>query len=332
MAARTLYPAPVKVAVNTSARAVKTTRPAKLEGLRPFRLRLFDAPEFRMRNGFPVEVPDIDVRQAHLASASGERLASRPGARELQTSANARWVADPDFYRDVDFHWLPIYSDLGSVSFDSAPVLGPTLIEDYTYAIDNERFTARALNFDRDSSQHMWSQVDALTGSAGFTVIMVCTMNSAFGNTDGAGYSGLFCSGQPTTGSGTLDEYVENAFQVQLVNNTIRIVTDEQTSPALQIAGLMSSTAPFYLALALGRPSSVVYAGRGTRGLQRVVVRTGTDDLAFQGSFVLGRSYGDTLHTADMAVLDFGLYADRLTSDQVREEIALLSSVYGGES
>lgn len=330
MTVKSLYPTSAEISVTASARLTVRGRSGTLPGLRPFKIRVFEPPDFRMRDGYPVEVPSIDIRAAGMVSATGTRIAFRPNARDIETGANVRWVADSDMFDDVAGSWLPIKSDLGPITWLSSGRWVPTLISDYTYSINKERFTVAAMNFDHDQAEHMWATAYSLTGSAGFTVIMVCSMNSVYGSSGITNFAALFGSGKPTDKEGTLDNQVTDPFEIRLTANAIRVVTD-RNAQAVGVANLMGRTAPMYLVFALGRPSSVVYAGSGPTSMTSAEVQTGSSDQRYYGDLVLGRSYGDTLHTPDMALMDFNIYADKLTPDRVRTEVAKLSSVYGGE-
>src|SRR3954447_25295725 len=71
-------------------------------GLFPIRLSAWNSDEYRLANGWPVDVPVCDMRARVLISATGEVLADRPDPGDISTSANARWIADEDFYNLTD--------------------------------------------------------------------------------------------------------------------------------------------------------------------------------------------------------------------------------------
>ena len=75
----------------------------------------------------------------------------------------------------------------------------PELIYDYEYRVVNERFIVSALNFDSDTQNHMWTDLaSAFGGPLGYTVIMVFSPNSAYGNNVEVPYNGLWCHGGDT--------------------------------------------------------------------------------------------------------------------------------------
>ncbi len=162
---------------------------------------------------------------------------------------------------------------------------------------------------------------------------MVCTLNSVYGNSDRS-YAGISSNGKPTVGRGILNEEFDSPFETRLINNRIVFkpknytVTDQY----IGVGDLITRNPPFYFVVTLGRPKTTMYVASGPRDIRRVDISAGDEADPFSGSLVLGRSLGDTLHTADMAVMELGIYADRLTPSQVRTEISLLSSVYGADS
>ena len=100
---------------------------------------------------------------------------------------------------------------------------------------------------------------------------------------------------------------------------------------ALDIAHLVASTAPLMIAMVVGRPYTTLYAGRGPTAISKASLNVGAQQVALDGNVLLGRTNGDILHTADMALMDLGIYPDRLTPSEVVNEFSLLAGVYGGD-
>src|SRR4051812_10636362 len=74
-------------------------------GLFPIRLSAWNSDEYRLANGWPVDVPACDIKARVLISAEGEVLTDRPDPGAITTSANARWIADDDSYNFTELTW-----------------------------------------------------------------------------------------------------------------------------------------------------------------------------------------------------------------------------------
>lgn len=291
-------------------------------GLYPLRMALWQTDEYRIAKGWPVPVPDQEIRARTMVSAQGEILAARPEARGLRTGADARWIADADTYSDIDLQWWPIQGE--PVIWETTPDFAPTLVSEYEYERGNLIFSEDVLNFDADGAEHLWTDLNPmLGGTTGYTVIMVAAMNSVYGNHLQSPYSGIWAPKEIAD-----DGWVELSLQ----GHTLYLQTEQsKRTKALDISPLISGTAPFLLAMVVARPYTTIYAAAGPSSISKATMNVGNNVMQMNGNVVLGRSNGDLLHAADMALLDLGVYADQLTPAQVRDEFAALSSVYGGD-
>lgn len=328
---------PTYTVINTKAQVRTRTAPKLLRempgGLYPIRMALWQTDDYRMQNGWPVAVPPCDIRARSLVSGSGDVLADRDDIRGLRTGAVARWVADDELFDATSLSWIPVHTSV-DLALDTAADYAPTLITDYEYSVDGEVFSVEALNFDADSYEHMWCNLNqALGGASGYSMIMVTSLNSVFGNSDNP-YAGLWCPGKPTPAPGQpLDDAVEGGWvSLTLQGDGLYLETDQsRRARAISITGLLAQTAPMMIALVVGRPYTTIYVASGPSSIRSARLNVGSEPVALAGNVLVGRSPGDILHTADMALMDLNLYGGLLTADEVKEEFTLLSSVYGGD-
>jgi len=300
-------------------------------GLYPIRMSAWATDDFRIANGWPVSIPDYDIKARTLVSAEGEVLAYREQARDVVTSADLRWIADDEYYNLTDLQWYPHQAET-PINWSTSAEYAPTYLSDYEYELRSEVFVQEALNFDSDSTEHMWTDLtQALGGVAGYTVIFSVSPSSAYGNNLETPYAGLWCPGQPTVEP--MSEAPEGGWvSLTLQGNTLYLQTDQtRRKPAMPISDLLSTAAPVMIAMVIDRPYISLYAGRGPSGVTKVRVDSGSDVVPMDGRVVLGRSNGDLLHTADMTLMEINLYSEILTGEEVRDEFSLLSSIYGGD-
>lgn len=327
-----------KASIVTTVRGKIHAVPKSLEnipgGLYPLRMAYWQTDEYRIASGWPVPEPDFDIRARTLVSAEGEVLSYREQPRSITTNANARWIADEDTFDLTSEKWTP-YQNEFPLSWTTSPEYSPTFISDYEYQIDSELFLATALNFDSDSFEHMWTNLsEALGGAAGYTVVMCMSLNSVYGNNQTVPYSGLWCPGSATPAIGeAISETPDGGWvSLTLQGESLYLETDQsKRAKVLGISDLLATTAPVMIAMVVGRPYTTIYAGRGPSSMRRATVNIGSEVVALDGRVVLGRTNGDILHTADMALLDVGVYSDQLTPGEVKTEFSMLSSVYGGD-
>lgn len=328
---------PGKTSVIATVRTRQQTNPPPLEnipgGLFPLRMALWETDEYRLASGWPVSVPELDIRARSLVSCEGEVLGYRESPRGITTGAMVRWIADDDLYSDIDLRWHPVYADQ-PVVWESAADYSPTYINDFEYKYGHEVLYKDAINFDSDSYEHMWTNLStALGGATGYTMLMVASLNSVYGDRD-LPYTGIWCPGQPTPGIGTQISETPDGGWVSLTLQGTALYLETDQSPrvkALDIAHLVASTAPLMIAMVVGRPYTTLYAGRGPTAISKASLNVGAQQVALDGNVLLGRTNGDILHTADMALMDLGIYPDRLTPSEVVNEFSLLAGVYGGD-
>ena len=335
MAILNMKPGSVEIEADVTTKLNSMEEPARETpgGLWPIQARSYELDEFRLMAGWPVSIPTYDVRCATLISGDGEILTDRDDTTALTTGAAYRWIADPTTYDETALRWAP--SQGSGVYWQTSVDYAPTLITDYEYRVESERFYATALNFDSDSRSHMWLDLNgAMSGSSGYTVVMVLSPNSVYGNNVAVPYNGLWCPGGPTPVGDTFVEALEpHWISVTLQGRYLWVETEDTTrTRGVAIAPELNSNAPLYLAMVLGRPETLLYAASGPSSIRVKALPTGDGGVPLDPGVVLGRSTGDVLHTADMALMDIGLYANRLTAAEVRDEFAILSRAYGGDA
>jgi hypothetical protein len=270
-----------------------------------------------------------------MITGLGEVFGDRDEPSAITTGALLRWVADADKYNDTTLRWEPVQNGTGTqVYWETSEDYAPVLLSNYTYRVNDERFYRTALNFDSDSRNHMWADfTTSIGGSSGFTVVMVFSPNSTFGNNLAVPFNGLWCPGGPTPEGDTFAEPPGDSWMsVTAQGYNIYLQTEDHArTSAISIQPGLNINAPMMMALVFGRPETLIYVGPGPSSIRSKSMPTGATAKPLADSYVLGRSTGDVLHTADMALFDLGIYANRLTAAQVASEFALLSQAYGGD-
>lgn len=303
-------------------------------GLYPLQTRSYETDEWRVMAGWPVAVPNYDIRANTMVSASGEVFSGRDDNTQVRTGALLRWVADASYYDEVSYTWKPHQDQTGQqVVWTTSASFAPVLLTDYEYRVKDERFVVEALNFDSDSQCHMWADFSSTIGSGnGYTVIMVMSPNSAFGNDIDVPYNGLWCPGRATPVGDTFVEAINDEWLSVNIQGGYLYVGSESTAEerVASISQQIGTNSPMFLAMVFARPETTIYVGSGPEKISAYTYEAG-EGLVDDG-VVLGRSTGDILHTADMALMDLNLYGDRLTKAQVRNEFALLAGCYGGSA
>lgn len=300
----------------------------------PYNVAQYQLDDYRIRNGWPVEVPKYDVRQEVFASADGEILTSRPNPASITTAADVRWIPTDLTWDPISFKLRPEDGPYAGYVWASSTAFAPTYLTDYSYRVGKEIVSRTGLNFVSANKEHLWSDFNGgFTGLAGYTVIMVLSLESKFG-TDGTDldFSGLLCAGHPTPASpDTFAEEVTGATtDVQLRGRYLWAAANEMGFQQLFPINLALTRAePSYLAVVVDPPYTKVYMGFGVATMQVAQVRTG---LAEPNNldWVIGRATGDVLHCADMTLFDLSLYANPLNDNDLLSEIATLSQAYGG--
>jgi hypothetical protein len=336
MALKEFTPEPVEIIVSGQVRL--SVEPPQVNeapgGLYPLQTKSFEMDEFRIRQGWPVEVPAYDIRCNTLISASGEVIALRDDSTAIETGALIRWIADPDYYDEDALIWRPFQDATGGIStWETSVEYAPVLVNDYEYRVKDERFVQTALNFDSDTRNHMWADfTGSIGGSTGYTVIMVMSPNSAYGNNVAVPYNGLWCPGRATPEGESFAEDIGDSWHSVTMQGGYLYFATESKAPVRMgsITPELNSNAPMFLAMIFGYPTVTIYVGSGPEDIRISSTPTGLGMAHLDDGVVLGRSTGDVLHTADMALFDLSIYANQLTPVEVQNEFALLSRCYGG--
>ena len=338
MAVKNLVPEPISFAMVPSVSLlVESGTPADpSEVLVPYNAASYILDDYRIMNGWPVEVPPYDFRQSSLIAIDGTVISNRQSPASVQTKADVRWVATELSYDDVTFVWRPEDGPYPGYTWRSSVDYAPTYIDDYTYRVGKELITANALNFAGENKQHIWSDFTSGFGStAGFTMIFVMSLQSRFG-LDGAtlDYAGLFSAGHPTPGDADdiFDEEVDGAqTNLQMRGRYLWVNSSLMAFQRLFPINLALTRAqPSYLAVTVNQPYTKVMMGFGTSSMQVAQVQTAPDAEPNHLDWVIGRATGDLLHCADMTLFDLSLYASPLSDADTLAEIATLSQAYGG--
>ena len=282
----------------------------------------FEVDEYRLMSGWPVVVPSCDIAVPVLVSGAGLALDNRDSPTALTTNADLRWVADDSYYDQVSLLWRSIQ---GNSTWASGPTNAPVLLSDYAYRVGDEMFTdMTVLNFDSDTASYLTNDLSLLMGgTSGYTVVMVLSPNSFYGNDPNVVSNGLW-GPDSTDGSWA-------AFMVS--DQRVWMVTEVYTGqPGVAIGDGLNSSAPTYLALVVNRPQTTLYAGPGPRNVAMRSLVAGARPEPLSTRFWLGNAALPGVGTMDMALFDIGIYANPLSKSQVVSEFALLSQIYGGDS
>ena len=335
MAIKTAVPTRTEIYVRAGAKAYTSLKPKEEipSGLYPLRMAAYDFDEYRLLAGWPVPIPPYNIHAITDISASGEVLAFRPENREITTNALVRWIADDDTYDTDTLLWHPWQQQV-NLTWETGVGFAPTYTEGYEYRVGRERFYGNTLNFDSDSREHFWMDMSSVLGGAGgYTVVMVGALNSVYGNNLDVPYNGIWGPGYAPGVDDTFDEPVSGGWIAVTLQGGYLFVESDQAprKRALPVAHLLAKSAPTYLALVLGYPTSTLYAGAGPSSIISGTVQTGEQAAPLSNQVVLGRTNGDVLHTADMGLMDIGIYGEQLSALQVQGEFAKLSGVYGGD-
>jgi len=301
-------------------------------GLYPMRAKTFELAEYRMKAGWPVPIPGHDIFSRTMVSGDGAQFSHRDNPATIRTGATTRWIAEGFNYDTLA--WNALQDNTQGVQWYSSAEYAPVLVTDYTYRLGGEVFVASALNFDSDNQNHMWTDLSTSYGGAsGYTVIMVVSPNSVYGNDPTVAYNGLWCPGMPSPGTPTFSETPPDHFASVTMQGYYLYYEDElkERTRTVSIANGLSVNAPVYIALVISRPDITFYSGMGPSSITvKHIPAGGTDPVPLDGHITLGRTPGDVLHTADMALFDLGLYGRPLSATEVQTEFSLLSQSYGG--
>lgn len=292
-------------------------------GLYPMQVKAFQIPEYRVMAGWPVEIPGHDIKVQTLVSCTGEVITARDDPTALVTDAMVRWVADEGFYSNDTLRWMPLHSIIGAIPWETTVDNAPVLVDNYEYRVGKERFYGNALNFDSDDQCYMSIDLSGyLSGPAGYTLIMVMSPNSVYGSDLEVPYNGIWCPQNKDT----------NWMDLTMQGQYLYLETESAARMrGIGVSNALGSSAPVYVAVVFDRPTVTMYVGTGPNSIRVKTVPSGDTAVPMIERVFLGRSTEDVLHTADMALFDLGLYANRLTAVEVSNQFAILSRAYGGE-
>jgi len=317
---------PGKTEVQVTARGKANRIPPALRevpgGLFPLKSAAFEVDEYRIMSGWPVPVPDCDIQIDCLVSAEGDILGNRDAPTALVTDAEMRWVADSSYYDQVTCQWSPIQGHV--TPWTSTPDHLPTLLTDFEYRYGDERFVGMsALNFDSDTTDYMWNDLGLfMGGTSGYTVLMVLSPNSVYGNTD-VEENALWCP----------DELTGNWVSFTVRSQGIWMTTESQSpQQGVAISNALSDTAPTYLAMVVDRPRTTLYAASGPSRVLHRALAAGSAPVPLNTSFWLGNSPSPGASTMDMVLMDLSIYGDALSKTDVVNEFTTLATVYGGDT
>ena len=205
----------------------------------------------------------------------------------------------------------------------------PSLITNYEYTVNDERFVGMtALNFDSDTADYLTTDLSRVMSTQdGYTVIMVMSPNSVYGNNEDVKMNALWCN-PPDPLYSDLQLFLKDD-----LNNAAFLYTRMDGQPDQQgiaMAAATSISAPSFLALVLARPSLYMYLSQGPQNIASKKLNVGPSTQVLSGEILLGKWPADDVHGADMALFDLGLYGNPLSAAQVKHEFSLLSKIYGG--
>lgn len=292
-------------------------------GLYPLKSAAFEVDEYRIMAGWPVTVPDGDIRVHCMVSGDGGILGNRMEPTAQTTNADMRWVADKTLYDQVALLWRPLQ---GNVSpWNTSAQYAPSLLNNYEYRVKNERFVdTSVLNFDSDTKDFMWIDLSLIMGGTmGYTLLMVLSPNSVYGNNANVPSTTLW---GPDNTAGAWSYFTVR-------DKAIWMTTDEQPAQkGVPIGDPLESSAPSYLAIVVARPTTTMYAGTGPSNITMASLTAGVAPKPLSTRFRLGWGPFTDSNTMDMALMDVSLYAGLLNKEQVLSEFSLLSQVYGGDT
>lgn len=325
MAVRAVRPTAVEMVMEAK-NQVRPNAPLTEEapgGLYPMVARSFTMDEYRLMSGWPVAIPDHDIFAKSMVSCTGRVLTDREPPTNVATGALVRWVADATFYDETALQWRPVQNSEIRTPWTLNPTNMPDLVVEYEYRIKEERFYLPALNFDSDAGEYLIADfANTIGGASGYTVIMVMSPNSVYGNNDDVLYNGLWTHGSAS----------EYWIDITMQGRYLWVETESQGKiRGISISPALDRNRPMYLAIVLDRPNVTFYAAEGPETVRVKTVPTGLlEPVPLDSQVILGGA-PDLTHTADMALLDLGIYADRLSAAEVATEFTILSQAYGGD-
>lgn len=333
MAVHVALALPVRVGIRAVGNAI--LRPSDVPvGAENYRLRSFrrtgvTVGDYRIRQGWPVATPRFDVRSRAMVSVSGFSQKERPQPLDITPESAIRWIADDDYFDETAGDWTAVQGANYGFRWKSTIEHQPTFRQEVAYYVGKELFRHSAISFDSYRAEHMYANIGAMGGSSGYTVVMAMVLNAAYGNAPQRQKIGLWCPGGAPEAA---DEWEEGdvGFEASIENgylgvNVPGIIREE----GVRMASFIEAPRIVYVAMAFGSPLSHVYACQGPSNISRKSFYV-SEPVDASLNVVLGRTTGSLLHTADMAVFDINVYPDTLGFDDVKNQVSLLSQVYGG--
>lgn len=325
MAVKAILPTPVEMVMEMK-NQVHSKVPKAMQapgGLFPMVTRSFTMDEYRVMSGWPVSIPPYDIHARSMVTCSGQVLSDREPPINIQTGALVRWVADSDFYDETALAWRPVQNSQINTSWTMGSTTMPDLITEYEYRNKEERFYLPALNFDSDAGEYLQADFSSsIGGASGYTVIMVMSPNSVYGNNDVVPYNGLWSHGSES----------EYWIDISIQGRYLWVESESQGRiRGISINPSLDRNRPMYLAIVFDRPNVIFYVADGSETVRTKSVPTGLEEPVPLDSTVILGAAPDLTHAADMALLDLGIYADRLDATEVATEITALSQAYGGD-
>jgi hypothetical protein len=301
-------------------------------GLYPLKSSAWEIDEYRILSGWPVPVPDYDIHCEVMVSADdGSTLDNRDAAAGIVTGADLRWLADDSYWDQTSLTWTALQGE--APPWTAAANRTPTLVTDYDYAIDDERFTSMTvLNFDSDTKDYLACDLGGIMGgSLGYTVIMVLNPNSIYGDDPTVVEKALW--GPPYTGDPAHPYPNTNWVMFSIRERAICMTTERsprQVGPS--IGDFLATDRPCYVALVVRRPTTAIYVATGPSNIRlKSLAVNGRASDTMDTRFWLGDAAATDSGTMDMALFDLGIYANPLTQTEVKTEFGLLSQAYGGD-
>lgn len=295
----------------------------------PYNSAHYRLPEWRMRNGWPVEVPKFDVRAVAITSCAGEQTSYRPHPAQITTDASMRWIASSTTFDETTLRWHPSVGHPGW-TWNTSAEHSPSLVSAYSYRVGREILLRSGLNFSSTSCDHLWSAFSgSMSSMTGFSLIFVVSMSASSSKTVPT-YSTLIAPGHPTEpGPDEWSEEVSgSSFALQLRGNTIFASADQADFRSIfSVAPMLERTAPGYVGITVDYPWLSIYAGTSSGSL--LYTRIDISDEPNALNWVIGRSTGSLRHGADMTLFEVGLYTDPLTKAQMVAQVATLAGSYG---
>jgi hypothetical protein len=199
----------VNIKTQASATANITSVPAPIVpgGLYPMRTFAYGLPNYRIRDGWLVDVPKYDFQATANFELNGAAFSTRPAPSTLNLGAAARWIADD--YNTSTRVWSP---RTGTSNFTTNATYAPTKIT-LKYIVGNEAFGRTAVNFSADSRQHFWGNITELAvgdvpdvPDGEYTLIAVMQTKAQI--TNDTPFAGIWYPGTTPTGADTFAESV----------------------------------------------------------------------------------------------------------------------------